>query len=196
MDNTDKAALRRQLRLARQHLPAAPRRQATQRINRRLRRLIKRGHRVGAYWASGSELGLDDWLQAALKRGARVYLPYIEQGSQRLWFTPYRRGLKPERARGSNFLNIPQFGGAKIRAHQLHVLIVPLVGIDRRGCRLGQGGGYYDVTLAHTRHRLRPRTVGAGFACQQVAAVPAEPHDAVLNAFVSEHGWQHFAAGP
>ena len=147
------------------------------------------------YWPVGSELRLDDFVRAALARGARVYLPYIEPHSLRLWFTPYcANTAHAERARGQSRLRIPQFGGRKIRAHQLHTLIVPLVGIDRHGYRLGQGGGYYDVTLAHTRARLRPHTIGVGFACQQVAQLPREAHDMPLDAFVCEHGLQRFGS--
>ena len=146
------------------------------------------------YWPVGSELRLDAFVRSALNRGAQVYLPYIDSRSLRLWFTPYHNDVaRAERKRGHGRLHIPQFNGRKIRAHQLHTLIVPLVGIDQHGYRLGQGGGYYDVTLAHTRARLRPHTVGVGFACQQVAALPREPHDMPLAAFVCEHGWQRFA---
>ena len=195
MSRTDKATQRQQLRRARQSLTRSQRRNATRRSNSALKPCIRRARRIGVYWPVGSELRLDDFVRAALARGARVYLPYIEPHSLRLWFTPYcANTAHAERARGQSRLRIPQFSGHKIRAHQLHTLIVPLVGIDRHGYRLGQGGGYYDVTLAHTRTRLRPRTIGAGFACQQVAQLPHEAHDMPLDAFVCEHGLQRFGS--
>ena len=70
---------------------------------------------------------------------------------------------------------------------------MPLVGVDGHGRRLGQGGGFYDVTLAYTRGRLQPYRVGAGFACQRVDALPDEPHDMPLQAFVSEAGYVRFS---
>lgn len=185
----DKAELRRHLRRQRQNLTASARRTATHRISRYLYPLIRRGKRIGVYWAVGSELALDDFIATARKRGARLYLPYITPNRRRLWFTPLP--AKPHPANAHPF-SIPQFAGNKIRVHLLHVLLVPLVGIDARGVRLGQGGGYYDTTLAHTRHRLHPRVIGVGFACQQIPRLVAQAHDQPLPAFVCEHGWQHF----
>lgn len=163
--HAEKSALRRTLRRARQRL-AAMSAGATRRIQRHLFRHIKRGARIGVYWPIGSELRLDDFIQTALQRGARVYLPYIEPGRLRLWFTPYcADAAQAERARGR--LKMPQFHGEKIRAHRLNTLLLPLVGIDNEGYRLGQGGGYYDASLAATRHRLQPHTIGVGTRYQR-----------------------------
>lgn len=187
---------RRLLRQKRQSLTAANRKQATDRCNRYLYRLIKRHRRIGVYWAVGSELSLRDFIQTAQQRGAHIYLPYIEAGQKKLWFSPYPQPNSIPTAtkhhKTCKQLTIPQFEGQKIRAHQLHYLIVPLVGVDRHGKRLGQGGGFYDVTLAHTRHRHRPKLIGAGFTCQQLDQLFTEPHDYPLDAFVCETGWQIF----
>ena len=83
-----KKALRRQLRQTRRALPATERAQAQAACNRALKTFIRRGKNIAVYWAMGGELDLDDWVQAALKRGANVYLPYIEPRSVRLCFTP------------------------------------------------------------------------------------------------------------
>ena len=182
--HAEKSALRRTLRRARQQLGRDERRRATRRIQRHLFRHIKRGARIGVYWPIGSELRLDDFIQTALQRGARVYLPYIEPGRLRLWFTPYcADAAQAERAHGR--LKIPQFHGEKIRAHRLNTLLLPLVGIDSEGYRLGQGGGYYDASLAATRHRLQPHKIGVGFACQRHnGRLPREAHDMRLDGFV------------
>ncbi len=194
MPHAEKSALRRRFRRARQSLSRRERKHTTARINRHLCRHIKRGSRIGVYWPIGSELQLDDFVQTALTRGAHVYLPYIEPQSLRLWFTPYSAdAAQAERRRGRSRLQIPQFAGDKIRAHRLNLLLLPLVGIDRAGYRLGQGGGYYDVSLAACRHRLQPRTLGVGFACQYYdGELPREAHDMRLNGFVCEHGLRRF----
>jgi 5-formyltetrahydrofolate cyclo-ligase len=68
------------------------------------------------------------------------------------------------------------------------VLIVPLLAFDRRGFRLGYGGGFYDRTLEGLRAR-RPRlAVGFAFAAQEVACVPTEPTDQRLDAILTEAG--------
>ena len=68
------------------------------------------------------------------------------------------------------------------------VLIVPLLTFDRRGYRLGYGGGYYDRTLE--RLRLARPTVAVGFAwaAQEVDEVPIEPTDQRLDMIVTEAG--------
>lgn len=185
-----KRILRQQCRRARQAISPTERVRAERAVCRKLKRLIRRGKRIALYFAVGSEMRLGDCVRVAKRRGARLYLPYIERGQRRLWFTPY-----PEsgaRARFSGSLNVPQFVGRKIRAHQLNIVIVPMVGIDARGYRLGQGGGYYDATLSVKRHVLQPRKVAVGFACQLLDAVPHEPHDCQMNDFVCENNWLRF----
>ena len=186
-----KKDLRRHFRRQRQSLPPDERRRAEKRINSLLKGYLKRGKRLAVYWPIGSELRLDSLTAAARRRGTKLYLPYIEPRRLRLWFTPFPQQGRPERRRRGK-LHIPQFAGRKIRIHNLHGIVIPLVGIDRRGYRLGQGGGYYDVTLAATRHRLCPRKIGAGFACQGTDTLPAEKHDMQLDDWVCENGIRHF----
>ena len=189
MGNQEKSELRRRLRRARAQLSGDERAAAEREIGRLLKRRIKRGGRIGVYWPMGSELRLDGFVRAAQKRGAKLYLPYIEPRSRRMWFTPYPTdGVKQERKRGRAKLNVPQFAGRKIRVHGLSLLLVPIVGIDREGYRLGQAGGYYDATLSAMKHRLQAKTIGVGFACQLVDRLPHEAHDVPLDGFVSERG--------
>ncbi|WP_297956159.1 5-formyltetrahydrofolate cyclo-ligase [uncultured Neisseria sp.] len=189
MGNQEKSELRRRLRRARAQLSGEERAAAEREIGRLLKRRIKRGGRIGVYWPMGSELRLDGFVRAAQKRGAKLYLPYIEPRSRRMWFTPYPAdGVKQERKRGRAKLHVPQFAGHKIRVHGLSILLVPIVGIDREGYRLGQAGGYYDATLSAMKHRLQAKTIGVGFACQLVDRLPHEAHDVPLDGFVSERG--------
>ena len=189
MRNEEKHALRRELRRARAQMGHQGRQVAGQTINRLLKRYIKKGRKIGVYWPMGSELRLDGFVRTAQKRGAKLYLPYIEPRSRRMWFTPYPTdGVKQERKRGRAKLNVPQFAGRKIRVHGLSLLLVPVVGIDREGYRLGQAGGYYDATLSAMKHRLQAKTIGVGFACQLVDRLPHEAHDVPLDGFVSERG--------
>ena len=189
MRNEEKHALRRELRRARAQMGHQGRLAAGQTVNRLLKRYIKKGQKIGVYWPMGSELRLDGFVRAAQKRGAKLYLPYIEPRSRRMWFTPYPAdGVKQERKRGRAKLHVPQFTGRKIRVHGLSILLVPIVGMDREGYRLGQAGGYYDATLAAMKYRLQAKTIGVGFACQLVDTLPREPHDLPLDRFVSESG--------
>ena len=62
------------------------------------------------------------------------------------------------------------------------VALVPLLGFDRRGHRLGQGGGYYDRTLAAGTMLA----VGLAYAAQEVEVVPTEPWDRRLDWIITE----------
>lgn len=191
---TAKNEYRRRLRRARLSLPPAQRRRAEQSANRLLKRFIKRGQRIGVYWPVGSEMRLQEFVRTVRQRGACAYLPYIPPQGKRLWFTPYPTRNDSKR-QAQTVHRIPQFDGARIRAERLHLLILPLLGIDRNGCRLGQGGGYYDATLAAAKRSRLPKLVGVGFACQETAeALPAEAHDQRLNYFVCERGIRRFQA--
>ena len=68
------------------------------------------------------------------------------------------------------------------------VLIVPLLSFDRRGFRLGYGGGFYDRTLERLRARGATLALGFAFAAQEVAEVPIEPTDQPLDAVLTESG--------
>lgn len=66
------------------------------------------------------------------------------------------------------------------------VLIVPLLAFDRRGYRLGYGGGFYDRTLEGLR-AVRPVTaIGFAFADQEIDQVPVEETDQKLDLIVTE----------
>ncbi|MEP7239978.1 MAG: 5-formyltetrahydrofolate cyclo-ligase [Devosia sp.] len=70
------------------------------------------------------------------------------------------------------------------------LIIMPLLGFDSRGTRLGYGGGYYDRTLE--RLSRRPRLVGIAFANQEIDEIPSEPHDIPLDMIVTELGARNF----
>ena len=65
------------------------------------------------------------------------------------------------------------------------MLLVPLLAFDRRGHRLGYGGGYYDRTMAALPGA---RTLGCAFAAQELDIVPAGPQDIPLDAIATERG--------
>jgi 5-formyltetrahydrofolate cyclo-ligase len=68
------------------------------------------------------------------------------------------------------------------------VVLVPLLAFDRRGFRLGYGGGYYDRTLESLRRSAYLTTIGVGFSAQEVAAVPHDALDQRLDWLATETG--------
>ena len=65
-------------------------------------------------------------------------------------------------------------------------LLIPVIGFDAAGFRLGYGGGYFDRTLASLRPR--PLAIGVGFELSRLASVHPEPHDEPLDLIVTEGG--------
>ena len=63
------------------------------------------------------------------------------------------------------------------------VLLIPLVGFDAAGYRLGYGGGYYDRTLPTLTPR--PQTIGIGYAAGWLATIHPQPHDCKLDAILA-----------
>lgn len=82
--------------------------------------------------------------------------------------------------------------GAKIPAEgawiEPEILIGPMVAWDRRGFRLGYGGGFYDRTLEGLRAKRPTIAIGFAFAAQELPEVPVEPVDQPLDALVTETG--------
>ncbi len=74
------------------------------------------------------------------------------------------------------------------------VIVMPLLGFDKRGTRLGYGGGYYDRTL--DKLKKRPRLIGIAFAAQELDIIPREAHDIPLDVIVTEAGARHFEHAP
>ncbi|MDR5654450.1 5-formyltetrahydrofolate cyclo-ligase [Ruixingdingia sedimenti] len=68
------------------------------------------------------------------------------------------------------------------------VLVVPLLAFDRRGYRLGYGGGFYDRTLQALRAGGAVRAIGFAFAAQELPEVPTDATDQPLDLIVTERG--------
>jgi 5-formyltetrahydrofolate cyclo-ligase len=75
------------------------------------------------------------------------------------------------------------------------ILVVPLLAFDRRGGRLGYGGGFYDRTLEMLRRRRATLAIGFAFAGQEMGDLPLEPTDQALDLIVTETGVIEVRAG-
>ena len=78
-------------------------------------------------------------------------------------------------------------------------MVIPLVGVDAEGRRLGMGGGFYDRALdfrRRRRHWAGPHLVGLAFDNQRTTSSFAESWDVCLDSLATESGLQHFSKGP
>ncbi len=145
---------------------------------------------VSGFLPIRSEIDLRPLMAALAGQGARLCLPAILDRE-----TIVFRDL----VRGAPLVDMG-FGtvgpGPEAEVLDPALMLVPLAAFDRSGQRIGYGGGYYDRAIARLQARgLAPRLVGVGFDCQEVDAVPAEPHDRPLHAILTESGLRSFAAG-
>lgn len=177
--------LRETLRERRRQLPPAARIAAAEALSARLLSLPfapGEGH-VAGYWAMDGEIALHVW-QMRLPSDIRYCLPVLGDDNL-LRFAPWR----PGEGLVANRFGIPEPADAEaLPAEAMNLIVLPLVGFDTTGQRLGMGGGWYDRSLAFRRdHTARPPwLVGAGFSVQHIDALPAEPWDVPLDAVCTE----------
>ena len=138
--------------------------------------LIPPGAVVGGYWPLAGEMDVRALLLALVGRGHSVGLPVTPARGAGLSFRRWRPGAA---LRAGRFGTLEPADGDRLTPT---VLLVPLLAFDRRGRRLGYGGGYYDRTLSASG----ARAIGCAFALQEVDRVPTETHDRVLNAVATE----------
>jgi 5-formyltetrahydrofolate cyclo-ligase len=68
-----------------------------------------------------------------------------------------------------------------------NILLVPLLGFDRHGNRIGYGKGFYDTAIAQLRATTQVTTIGVAFSAQEVAEIPTQPHDQRLDWILTEN---------
>jgi len=153
---------------------------------------FKAGSRIAVYLPFDREAGTADLLLAARRRGIRVFVPVVtDMRHRRIDFYP----LTGRTRRGAFGISVPHRSGRPTPARWFDLIVVPLVGIDGRGRRLGMGGGFYDRALAFRRVRTvwrGPRLVGLAFDCQRVQAEFADAWDVRLDALATESGLEYF----
>jgi 5-formyltetrahydrofolate cyclo-ligase len=137
---------------------------------------------VSVYWPIRSELNTRPLIEALAARGGlRVVLPVMHKVRQPLMFRVFTPG--DDLVKGPYGLSEP---APEKEALDPDIIFSPLAAFDRRGFRLGYGGGIYDATLAGLRPKKRVVVVGLAYACQEADRVPTEPHDERLDYVVTE----------
>lgn len=196
-----KSTLRAQLRRRRRALDAAQQAQAARDLAAQLQQLpaFARARRIAFYLANDGEIDPAAALAAALERGAQCYAPVIADGDKILRFAEItaraefragRFGIAEPVAADRDLLD----------ARALDLALLPLVGFDRRGNRIGMGGGFYDATFARIAGAGAAATTGRGpllvglaHEIQRVDAIDAESWDIPLTAVVTDRRIHHCA---
>lgn len=137
------------------------------------------------YRAMGSELDPRPLGEALIRRGWTLALPRVDEADGPLSFHVWAPGerLAPDAAGQQAPL-------ASTPLATPTLVLVPLLAFDAFGGRLGQGGGYYDRTLAPMAARAaRALFVGFAYSGQARDRLPLEPHDIRLDGILTEAGY-------
>ena len=124
-----------------------------------------------------------------LDQGIEIALPKIAANGISMEFLAWHADLELEQ----NRFGIPEPGKTKkISLSACPLLIMPLVGYDHLGNRLGVGSGYYDRYLESLRDSPQPLRIGIAYSLQEIAPLKQNDWDIPLHGVINENGWFTF----
>src|SRR5471030_579969 len=175
-----KADLRRRLLAARRAIDAPTRAAWDHAIGARVLAWwhAQRVEALGVYWPLRDEPDLHAAYAELARLGARLLLPVVVEKHSALEFAEWRIG--EAMVKDAMGVAVP----AELRLRQAYppALLVPCLGFNPQGYRLGYGGGFYDRTLARSP---RPQTLGIAYQCLQVR-FDSDGHDVALDRIITE----------
>ncbi|MCB1721813.1 MAG: 5-formyltetrahydrofolate cyclo-ligase [Rhodospirillales bacterium] len=141
------------------------------------------GQVIAAYWPKGREFDPTGILERALNENLTCALPKVEVDTKILRFIQWDH--KTKLVKGAFGILEPEEG----EELQPDIFLVPMLAFDRKGHRLGQGGGYYDATLAQARTQKDITAIGIAYASQAVLFnLPVEDHDQQMDWILTPQG--------
>ena len=177
-----KIQLRNELRQRRQALSRQTRLAAAAAVSDNFKQLPRwtEASSIGLYLANDGEVDTLPLSKLCRGRGMRLYLPVINSDSS-LSFAEWATDAQLS---GNRFgIDEPPAAAPRCPVGALDILVLPLVGWDRRGGRLGMGGGFYDRTLATAGG---PLLVGLAYSVQELPRVPTDAWDIAVDFIVTE----------
>ncbi|MCC6917352.1 5-formyltetrahydrofolate cyclo-ligase [Nitrosomonas sp.] len=135
-------------------------------------------HRIGFYWPHQGEYDPLPAMTFLRTRGATLALPEVVNKGEPLRFVEWW----PEAPMKKDIYGIPSPDNT--REMVVDSIIIPLLGFDERGYRLGYGSGYFDRTLAALSPR--PLTIGVAFEIFRLPTIHPQQHDIPMDYIVTE----------
>ncbi|MDR0438661.1 MAG: 5-formyltetrahydrofolate cyclo-ligase [Methanocalculaceae archaeon] len=180
----DKIGIRNQLKSVRDALSIEERREKDYHITVHLRKFLQPYQTIFTYVSKDSEVESFVIINNLLEEGKSVIVPIIQTNTKTLRLSHLRRveDLEP----GSFCVPEPLFAEISASAETIEIALLPLIGFDRSGNRLGYGAGYYD-RFFETYPDI-PR-IGLAYACQEVPVIPTCPFDRKMDWIVTENGF-------
>jgi 5-formyltetrahydrofolate cyclo-ligase len=144
--------------------------------------------RIACYLPNDGEIDPIHIIGRAWAQNKQIYLPVLSPLGNSLLFAPFMPGTE---------MSLNKFGILEptcekkywLKPRQIDLMLLPLVAFDITGNRLGMGGGFYDRSLAHLKHRehaRKPYIMGLAHECQKTEKISAQSWDIPLDAIVTE----------
>lgn len=136
---------------------------------------------VAGYWPIQDEASPIEIMKFLSNMGLLCALPCVEEGGDVLTF----RGWSLRDSLTLSKFEVMEPAKEKPTLTPT-IIITPVIGFTKAGDRLGQGGGYYDATIAHLKaNNPNLRTVGLAYSCQLVDTLPMESHDQKIDMVIT-----------
>lgn len=129
----------------------------------------------------GSEADIDGLMVWIARHDVRLALPWLAERDTPMLFREWRPGDPLEMSTSGFTQPLP----TTLEVAPT-IILLPLVGFDRSGNRLGQGAGHYDRALERLPDALR---IGIAWSVQEAENIPADTWDVPLDAILTEREW-------
>ena len=183
-------SLRQTLRARRRALSPQDQQIASQAIARHFMSLglhLRYKH-IGLYAAQDGEIDPSFLAHMLTSMHRDCYLPMLHPlGKNKIYFGHHHPGATTVKNRYG--IDEP-VGTRAILPQTLDLILMPLVGFDRDGNRLGMGGGYYDHSLSYLQARPKTqRLIGLAHHCQEIDALTTNPWDIPMSGVLTDKGY-------
>jgi 5-formyltetrahydrofolate cyclo-ligase len=188
-----KSRLRKEIRDRRRRIDHALRRKWDDRINHTI---LERASQscpgvVAAFLPFDGEPDLSPALAGLAGQGITVALPVIQDlpGKSVITFHAWNAKIP---LRDNRYGISEPVGSILVPVPEIDLVLVPLVGWDTSGGRLGMGASFYDRLFQPFAGQDKPERVGVAYDLQKIDSVPCDPWDVRLHGMLTENGWFTF----
>lgn len=186
--------LRKLLRSRRRSLTALQQKLATKNLYKQVVNtpIFRRSKSIGFYLANDGEINPHLLMKIAKHYKKQIFLPVLKKWPK---FAMTLQQISTNTRWTLNQYNIKQpVYNKRQEAHplKLDLILMPLVGFDNQGGRLGMGAGFYDRYFAY-QQRLKqwhkPYLIGLAHECQKVDKLCLNKWDIKVSAVVTDRNW-------
>ena len=145
-------------------------------------------NKIAVYHAHQWEITLNNIIDYLLSQNKEIYQPVANKTNKQMYLTKYNNDKRI-------FVSDLEYNTIKnnqsILWDELDIIFIPSVAVDKKGYRLGRGGGYYDATLKSVSHK-NIILCGVGYDIQYTDDIHHDEWDIRLDYFISENNIINF----